>query len=159
MRRTRRALLALVLGATTVLAVPEPSFDPSLKGSTTEADVQVDGVLINCMSPNHDFPDLASATIKGTGRATAGSGLPCEPLLTIDGTLTIDWPGPHGSKASFHVNTNPFNGPVVIEVEVTDGPLTGDRLVPLIEEVKPNLDCPLIGLKSLSTELAQAVFK
>jgi hypothetical protein len=170
-----RTVLTVILGVAMVVVAPVPAlgtlgdlactasaqanFTPPPSGGGA-VDVDITGSLANCASLDGQWSNLRSGVITGTGQATAQSGVPCSLLLTITGTATITWspPGSPDSQIDIRFNTNPLAGTVTITVTVTEGPLTGDALVPIIVQVSPNLDCAITGLTTLSTALAVAAF-
>jgi hypothetical protein len=168
MRSFVRAILSVMLCAGVLVAIPVPAsaavgdllctataqgnFVPPLTSSGGTVDVDVTGALSNCVSPNQNYTALQSASITGSGTATAVPGVPCSLLLTINFTATVVWspPGSPNSELDVVVSTNPPE----ISAVFTDGLLDGDSMLPLVVVINPNPDCLLGQLKYLTTSLS-----
>lgn len=148
------------LGDLTCQAAFQFTFDPPLSATNPEENPHADAALTGCMSLNGRYSDLNSGTVDVFGTATLSSFPvhPCGLLLTITGTGNIHWSNQQTSHLTFTINTDPTNGTISLSADIQTGPLTGDTataapVVPII-----NLDCPLVGLRTLGASLAVVNF-
>lgn len=174
-RWRRAAILVGVVGLTVGLtAVPasaapgdltctanfQQNFTPPLTATNTNANVDGSSALVNCTSPNGNFPTLKSGISPGSGTAVAlGGANPCSLLLRIELTSTIEWSPPGNPKSHLDVviDTNPADGTVAFTATVTNGPLKGDTAT-AVAQANPNPDCAVNGLSSLSSIATQVHF-
>ncbi|MFI9006120.1 hypothetical protein ACIGNX_02645 [Actinosynnema sp. NPDC053489] len=167
------AASALALGAVTATAPPaaavvpdltcdvnvQLTFAPALTATRTTASVTAVADLVNCLSPNGSHPELAGGAVTtATATATSLGGVPCNLLLTITGSATIQWsPGDEETTFDFTVRTNVLDGTVQLTTWQTSGPLAGTTSQ-TVGVANPNLDCLLNGLSGLAVPLGQTTF-
>jgi hypothetical protein len=175
-RKTIRLLLTFVLSTGAAIAVPMPAsaavgdltctataqanFSPPLTLAGGTVDVDITGAFTNCLSPNGNYTALDSGTFTGKGVASAPPGVPCSLLITISGSVTVDWSPPpvQHSKIDFAIDINPLDGTVELTGGFTQGTLAGDSFAPLPSEFNPNPDCAITGnLEYIATSLFVAV--
>ncbi|WP_367128366.1 hypothetical protein [Saccharothrix sp. HUAS TT1] len=135
------------------------SFSPALTAVRTSAAVVGVANLANCLSPSGAHPEPAGGAVTdATGTATSLGGVPCNLLLTITGSATIEWsPGDERTTFDFTVRTNVLDGAVQLTTRQTSGPLTGTTSQ-TVGAANPNLDCLLNGLSGLAVPLGQTTF-
>lgn len=135
------------------------SFSPPLTAVRTTASVAGVANLANCLSPSGAYPDLAGGAVTdATGTATSLGGIPCNLLLTITGSATIEWsPGDDRTTFDFTVRTNVLDGSVQLTTGQTSGPLTGTTSQ-TVGAANPNLDCLFNGLSGLAVPIGQTTF-
>jgi hypothetical protein len=153
----------LTLGFAALGAVPAHAATPDLTcsfnsayllfGSPLQAGGQANvygtGALSGCTSSD-GYGSLAGGPVEFLGTATAAPGVdPCSLVLDIQGTAYVNWSGGGTSVLDVTVSTNPADPPLGIGVKVTSGPLDGDT-ASVVPVLVPNLDCPLVGLDSLT---------
>jgi hypothetical protein len=105
--------------------------------------------LSGCYSGD-GYSALTQGPVGFGGEATAAPGTnPCSVILDIRLTAVIEWPDGQLSQVSATISTNPADPPLGLSATVTQGPLAGDT-ASAVPVVLPNLDCPLVGLDSLT---------
>lgn len=135
------------------------SIKPALNPSNTSSTAKVEtGNLTTCLSPNGHFSQLKSATITGSGPASAsGFLLQCPVQLTVTANGIFTWQNGTKSGFTFTLSIDLSKGTVQLSGKVTNGPMTGDTilaaLVPTI-----NVDCSTHGLTSLTAVTGAATF-
>jgi hypothetical protein len=132
-------------------------FNPALTATQTTAQTSDTAGFADCTSLN-GHTDLKSATVQATGPATSKSGVPCNLLLTVTGTGTVEWNTGQISGFSFTVNTNPTKGTITLSANITSGPLSRDTITAVPVIAHPNIDCAIKGLTSLTSELTALTF-
>ncbi|MEU4803911.1 hypothetical protein [Actinosynnema sp. NPDC023587] len=163
----------LALGSATAVAPPagaevaaltctvnvQLSFSPSLTAVQTTASVVAVASLSNCLSPDGSHPHLAGGTASPvSGTVTSLGGIPCNLLLTITGSGTIEWsPGDERTAFDFTVRTNVLDGTVQLTTWQTAGTLAGTTSQ-TVGVANPNLDCLLNGLSGLAVPVALTTF-
>lgn len=173
--RTGMVVAAVMLAASTLASTAPPAhaedplpsltcninfqlnFSPPLTLTNTTADATVSAGFVNCISPNGEHDDLLSGAVTGSGTAESLAGVPCSLLLTVEGTADLTWNTGATSEIEFLANTNPLNGLVTLNGEVTGGELEGTTGLAVPVLANPNLDC-LFGLTNLTSALTQVVF-
>jgi hypothetical protein len=148
------------VGDLTCTATAQANFSPPLTLAGGTVDVDITGAFTNCLSPNGNYTALNSGTFTGKGVASAPPGVPCSLLITITGSVTVDWSPPpvQDSKFDFVIDVNPLDGTVELSGGFTQGPLAGDSFAPIPSEFNPNLDCVITGdLEYIATSLFVAV--
>jgi hypothetical protein len=129
------------------------NFDPPLTATNTTGSHTANAGFVSCSSPNGHYSDLRSGNAVATSATVTSSSGPCNLIITISGSGKIDWNTGDTSKFTFSVNTDPSNGAITLSATVKSGPLKGDTInaVPVIAH--PNVDCLLVGLRTLTAEL------
>jgi len=134
------------------------NFNPALTATQTMAQTSDTAEFTGCTSLNGNHKDLKSATVQAAGPATSTSGVPCNLLLTVNGTGTVKWNTGQTSGFSFTVNTDPTKGTITLSANITSGPLSGDTITAVPVIAHPNLNCAIKGLTSLTSELTTVTF-
>jgi hypothetical protein len=148
------------VGDLTCTATAQANFSPPLTLAGGTVDVDVTGAFTNCLSLNGNYAAINSGTFTGKGVATAPPGVPCSLLITITGSVTVDWSPPpvQDSKLDFAIDINPLDGTVELTGGFTQGTLAGDSVAPVPSEFNPNPDCAITGdLEYVATSLFVAV--
>jgi hypothetical protein len=154
-------LLALALG--TLGAVPAHASSTDLRCTVGSAYILMDTPLqagessffigyadvSGCTSPDGSST-LTQGPIGLSGKATAAPGTnPCSLILNMQVNGSIEWTSGEVSNVSGTLSTNPAAPPLGISATVTAGPLDGDT-AHVIPVLLPNLNCPFVGLESLT---------
>lgn len=175
--RTRILVAMLMLGITTLVgAAPaaqadeevlpdlactvnfQLTFTPALTATNTTAAMVGQAGLVNCFSPSGAYPDIRSGTANGPGTVTSIGGVPCNLLLTANGTAKFVWNTGEVSDFNYVVNTNPLAGEVTLHAQVTSGPLAGTTATAVPVLANPNPDCLFVGLTNLTSALSEVVY-
>lgn len=136
------------------------TFDPPLTATSTTADADVGGGLVDCVSPNGNYSRLLWGVRTGHGTASRPLGTaPCAPLMTISEGAVLDWNTGEKSKFEITVNTDPTGGQPTISAYFTHGPLAGDtaNAYPIVLHTNP--DCAINGLSRLTSDLLQVTWE
>jgi hypothetical protein len=132
------------------------NFTPPLTATTTTAEADVGGGLVDCVSPNGRYSRLKSGVRTGTGTATRELEVaPCTPVMTITEGAVLTWNTGEKSRFRITVNTDPATGRLTITASVTSGPLAGDtaNAYPIVLHTNP--DCAVNRLTQLTSDCSR----
>ncbi|RZS41147.1 hypothetical protein EV193_103467 [Herbihabitans rhizosphaerae] len=136
------------------------NFTPPLTSTTTTADAEVRGGLVDCVSPNGNYTRLKSGVRTGFGTVNRPAGLEsCSPVMTITEGAVLTWNTGEKSKFAITVNTDPSNGRITISAYFTSGPLAGDTANAFPIVLHTNGDCAVNGLSQLTSDLLEVFWE
>jgi hypothetical protein len=125
------------------------TFDPPLQAGGTST-VHGYANLTGCLSLT-GHGDLARATIEAAGTVTAAPGVnPCSLIVRIPVSGEVTWNDGTTSDLDAALSTDPAQPPLGIQIMLGSGHLAGDSALAVVPVPVPNLDCPLVGLETLT---------